>query len=373
MAVPDIWPFSPAVQAQESLEFLTDIRITPQGEMRDALRDARLGFAYNFIWDDATNARAAHMFRSNLTGDWLLPVWSEITQGRVIAAAGVLALPVSTDASYVVGGAVFLQAADGSYAQGVVGAPGAGLMTLDEVTPFEVVAVAPMVLAFVVGSMGGKRHFVGHTVRSLEFSVRDGAHWGTSPFEIYVGYDVLTDPSVIAQPIDTQIIQAREYVDNGFGQVAVEPLRDVIEGKTQLVFLDFGAADMWRRKRWFHWLRGRDRAFWLPSWGDDFALAAPMVYNQTFVDVTPFGDDPAHLVGQHIMLDDGAGYLFREIEAASLVGAAWRFTIAAPGRAISEARISRMSLMRLDTDRIELELTGAHYMRVAVTATEVAA
>lgn len=351
----------------EALSFLTDIRKTPQGEMRDGLRGARVSYDCQYQFDDAQNAAAESMLRDNPAGDWLLPIWPELTAQAVPVGPGATVFAVDDVAAYAVDGLAYLESSEGEFLAATVASIGAGSIAIAAPCPFAVAWVMPIGLAYMLGGLSARRFFRGFTVRGAKFELRDRDDLAATPFDQFLGFDVLTDASVISNPIEASIAPARAFIDNGLGRVEVEPLRDIIDATAQLVFKDFGAADMARRRAWFCHLRGRDRAFWLPTWADDFALAAPVAFNQAFIDVAPLAGDMAALVGRCILIADGGAYIPRLIEAAALAGGLWRLTIEPTGRDISAAQIMFLDLVRLDADTIELARVTFHYMETSVT------
>jgi hypothetical protein len=338
--------------------------------MRESLRDGRLVLDYEFWFDDIENAQAESLFRSNITGDWLVPIWSEVTLLAPIAP-GATSIPANTSADYREGGLAFLDGPDG-YEVATIDSVGAGL-TLDTATTVTVTSCAPLHLAFALSSLGGRRMFRGLSRRAIRFQVRDNADLADTAFPQFVDIDVLTDPTVIVASIEASVTQAREFIDNGMGLVAVEPTRDVTEARSVIRFIDATPESRWARKRWFHHLRGRDTPFWLPTWADDLMLAETATSAQTFIDVDPLEGEPEDLAGRAIMIEDDTGQMYRTITAAEAASENWRLSVAPLGRDVSEATISFMTRMRLDTDRVEFAVTGAAYMETTAAVVEVPA
>lgn len=368
----DIWPFVPRVVAGEVLSFLTDIHKTPTGEARTSLRPARRIIDMEFGLDDAQNALAESIFRVGAAGDWLVPVWPELTKWAIPAPVGAVTFVVDYPNDYAVGEPAFLALGDQQFQQVEVAALGSGSVTITAPSLIAASGIAPLRLAYITGDLGGARWFKGYAVRKMAIEFRSGNDVAETPYEQYLGADLMTDPSVIASPIDAKLTMARAFIDNGSGPVVVEPLRDIIDGMVKIVHKDFGPVAMVRRKRWFHYIRGRDLSFWLPTWGHDLTLSAAVASGQGFIDIEPLYGSPASLIGRHIIVDDGQGYLPRSIEAGVSVGGAWRLTVAALGRDVEpSARVMFLNRMRFDTDKIEMALTGVYYMETSLPAVEV--
>lgn len=172
---------------------------------------------------------------------------------------------------------------------------------------------------------------------------------------IYLGRDVLIDASVLRQPLRDTIGQTIEMIDNGFGPVVIEPTRAYLQRRSTITFSDYGAARRWSRRRWLHSLRGRQRSFWLPTWGRELVLQADIEASDDFLIADPTFDLPTW-INRHIMIDLPTGGIFRQITAASFDALGHRLTITAPGVDVPIGTpVHVLTKMRLDTDRIELE------------------
>jgi uncharacterized protein YegL len=176
----------------------------------------------------------------------------------------------------------------------------------------------------------------------------------------YHGRDVLMDPGLLRQPLRETLSQAFEAVESGFGPMVLEPLRDLVERGSVLGLKDIGPARTWARRRWLHRLRGRARSFWLPTWGRELNLQALGVAGDDFLIVAP-DLDLADWTRRHVLLDLPGAPLFREIISASFDALGHRLEIAPLDRDVPISTKGHfITMVRLDTDRIELEhrMTG---------------
>jgi len=187
---------------------------------------------------------------------------------------------------------------------------------------------------------------------------------------MYLGRDVLIDPTVLHQPLRDTIGQTVELIDNGFGPVVIEPTRDYLQRRSTLTFSDYGAAPRWSRRRWLHGLRGRQRSFWLPTWGRDLVLQADVEAGDGYL-IVAADLDLTTWINRHIMFDLPTGGVFRQVTAASFDALGHRLTIAAPGIDVPIGTpVHVLTKMRLDTDRTELEHSATR-TNVSATVIEV--
>lgn len=171
----------------------------------------------------------------------------------------------------------------------------------------------------------------------------------------YHGRDVLTDPSILHQPMAETLSQALEAVDSGLGPVVFEPLRNLVQRGSVLTLKDISLENTWSRRRWLHRLRGRTRAFWLPTWGRELRLLQEGVAGEDALFAVP-GLEPADWIGRHVLLDLDGAPMFREILSAAYDPLGLRLGVAPLDRAVPITSHGHlMTLVRLDTDRIELE------------------
>lgn len=358
---------------KETLSFLTDVRRSGASEARTSLRDARSRYDFEHLLDDAENRAAEALFRANVTGDWYVPAWAEGTEFATPVAAGATELDVHLFADWREGGFAFIRGADGAE---VIEIDSVGTASIALVAPTTIDCdfAAPVRVAYAAGPLGGTRWWRGLSRRAISFVADDGEDQGASDFPTAGGHPVLEDPPTIVTPLEQVIDQARHFIDNGTGLVAIETAREVFDARHAVAFIDRGPEAIWRRKQVLHHLRGRDRAFWLPSWADDLDMAAAVPSAQAFIDVEPAGPDADELDGRWLQIDDGAGFLYRQVTAVAVVaGPLWRLTIAAPGRDIAAARLSLMTLMRLDTDEVAIDYVQRLIARTAAVCAEVAA
>jgi hypothetical protein len=91
------------------------------------------------------------------------------------------------------------------------------------------VTVAPVRAGVMTAAVEMARRRQGDGTITSSFLLRDPPDLAAPVLPSYLGRPVQTDPSLVRRPLATSIRRAVEYVDNGFGPVVVEPMRDVFE------------------------------------------------------------------------------------------------------------------------------------------------
>lgn len=377
----EFWPHAPA-QIRETLSFYTDVRSHPAGEIRDSLRLATQRLLLSFRRDPAEGARAMHLFRSNAGGEWRVPLWHDATFHAGAIAAGATSLSVTTEADYQSGGLAVIWKSDTEWELVTVASASGGTLTIGG-SPAEVLAsysapviVAPVGTFLAPGGMSQAREFALERF-SIEFLRTDGTDLGNSTLPAYLSSPVVSEASVVVQPLDARIQQSLDLIDSQFGSYALETEETYVRLRSMLSFADSEVTARWARRRLLHYLRGRDRAFWLPSFRRDFTVVA--AFSTTLLQAAE-GEFPdvAGLVGRSIEIDTGAALIHRQISAAEVVSGVLRLTLnATPGVTVpTTARVSLMTLQRLDSDQVDIEhqFLGAGFLsQVRVPTIEVAA
>ncbi len=367
---PEIWNFRPVKDMSERIEFSTDVLRTFESEMRISRRDARQVLAFSYVLRDPRLARMETRVRRNVLGDWMVPVWHEAT---LIASTvpGQTVVEVDTRADYRVDGfALFWSACDRVQIRRIV-AIGDGTITISH--PLDVVSgsafVAPGREAFLLDGIGGARiRESGKSSIDVEFQIRESVDLAATDFDQYLGLDLVSKCGTV-EALSFSISPDVALVDSDLGSIGRELTRDPIDARLAMVWR-MDRAKLWRARKWLHYLRGRDRAFWLADWQKDFTLAAPIGPGDASILVSAIAFSPAELVGVHVLIDDGTPSP-RLVTAAVAEGENHRLSIAPLGRSIPAAKISRIRRVRLDADTIEILHRMGFYSSVRLPLIEV--
>ncbi|WP_137703255.1 hypothetical protein [Marimonas lutisalis] len=353
-----LWPFPVRQPVTEVLEWNTDTLITEAAEQRIALRTVpRSILTVSHLLNAGDLARAAELARVGLVDTWTVPLWHLARLAVAPIDAAELTVFVDTSQATFAAPGQAVVAADGGEAY-LVEVSAIFPDRLELAVPAGVNLTHPIVAPVGTGvltrpvEIDRRRQGLGTVTAS--FTLQDGTELVASSYPTHVGLDVLTDPAVLRQPLAESIAQSVEYIDNSFGPIVIEPVLTHVQRRSTITLVDRGTA-RWSRRRWLHTMRGRQRAFWLPTWGRELVLQAPVTSSATSVIVAATAE-PGVWIGRHVMFDITSGPVFREITNAIYDALGIRLTIAAPGKSIpSTTPIHLLTRVRLDTDRIELE------------------
>ena len=382
MDQPPLWPFLAAERVNEVLEWRTDVLQARAGEQRIALRSLpREIVTLRHRLDALGLARVAELVRAGFAEEWWVPLWHMAQQPMVDLVQGDLEIALDTSVTDFRAAGFAAIALDGG---------GGVLVAIDSIQADRLILVEPLILA-VPATMVAARRITVAPVRagvlasgveierrrqndgtvSATFLLRDALNLAPLVLPSYLGYPVQTDPSLTRTPITASLRRTVEYVDNGFGPVVIEPLRDVFERGETLTLKAQGPTKRWALRRWLWSLRGRQASFWLPTWGRELQLQATMTSGSAQMRVAPIAELTAY-VGRKVLLEMPGGARFRTIAAAVAEGSVHRLTISSNlGEPVTMGtKVHFMTHVRSDADRLEIE-HGAVASEVTLPVVEV--
>ncbi|MFN3953338.1 MAG: hypothetical protein ACK4LQ_02725 [Pararhodobacter sp.] len=365
-SVPPLWPFPAAQEITEVLEWRTDVLQSRAGEQRIALRPRpREIVTFRHRLDALGMARAAELARAGFAGDWSVPLWHMALQPGADLVQGATEIPFDTAVSDFRAGDLTGIAVDGC---------DAAVLEIATVQTDRLILAEPLVLQLPAMTVAARRITVapirtgvltsaieiarrrqGDGTVTASFLLRDAPDLTAPTLPTYLGRPVQTDPSLVRRPLTASLRRTVEYVDNGFGPVVVEPMRNMFERSEAITLKAQGAAGRYALRRWLYSLRGRQASFWLPTWGHELQLRTPMTSGSVLMRVAPVADLDSY-IGRRVMFEMPGALRFRTITAAIEDGFDHRLTISSNlGEAVPVGtKVHFLTAVRSDTDRIEI-------------------
>ena len=363
---PPLWPVPAAQEITEVLEWRADVLTSRAGEQRIALRTRpREIVTFRHRLDALDMARAAELARAGFAGDWRVPLWhmalqpvADLAQGatEILLDAGLSDFHSGDLAAIAVDGREAVPVAIASVLQDrLILAEPLALQPPGPTVAAQRVTVAPIRAGVLTSASEIARRRHGDGTVTASFLLRDAPEITAPALPTYLGRPVPTDPSLLRRPLSASLRRAVEYVDNGFGPVVVEPIRDVFERGETITLKAQGPAARHALRRWLRSLRGRQASFWLPTWGHELQLRTPMTSGSVLMRVAPVAALDAY-VGRRIMLELPGVLRFRTITAAIAEGADHRLTLSSNlGEPVpNSTKVHFLTAVRSDTDRVEI-------------------
>jgi hypothetical protein len=363
---PPLWPFPAAQEITEVLEWRTDVLQSRAGEQRIALRPRpREIVTFRHRLDALDMARAAELVRAGFTGDWLVPLWHMALQPDTDLTQGATEIMIDTTLSdFHAGGLAAIGVDGGEAVLAEITAVQVDRLVLAEPLALQLpatfvaarrITVAPIRVGLLTSAVEIARRRQGEGTVTVSFLLHDAPDLAAPVLPTYLGRPVQTNPSLTRRPLTASLRRAVEYVDNGFGPVVVEPMRDVFERGESITLKAQGPTARHAMRRWLWSLRGRQASFWLPTWGYDLQLRAGMTSGSVLMRVAPVTDIDSY-TGRRIMLEMPGTLRFRSITAAIADGLDHRLTISSNlgEPAPIGTKVHFLTAVRADADRIEI-------------------
>jgi hypothetical protein len=367
--MPVLWPFRPVPESTETLSWETQVIKTPQTERRISLRPARQAFNYSYLLRDLENARAEWLVRKHPMDDWWVPLWFEASPAQAVGASQTI-FNISTDAHYFAGGSLVIWSSCDKASVHEIYSVGVGEVVL--AAPVGVAhakaIIMPVRTCWMEGGLRQSRiQERGLTDVAITFQCRDTDAPEETPWTQYLNLDLVTKCGTV-EPLAASVAPVFNTIDNGQGPVALEPQDEFIASRHTMSWRM--KSNLWTRRKWLNYIRGRDRAFWLADWQKDFVLVgtiSAVAVSMTVKKIAPVASD---LAGRHLLIDDGEKTP-RLILGASDSGANQILTISPLGRIITSARIGLLRKVRFDSDTVELAHSHGFYTATRIPLVEV--
>ncbi|WP_418647223.1 hypothetical protein ACNQFN_18685 [Thauera butanivorans] len=371
------WVFVPdwAEGVNERLAWATDILSSESMvEQRRALRSAPRREFEATVYADGRERQYLDMLLFGWSARmWALPIFPDIQQIAIGVPAGALVIPCTTEhLDFRAGGLAMLRSHD------------AGDVFDAEVVEIDTIGSTSLMLKRATQRAwpAGTRLYPVRSAQLREAPVLSRITDKLSSFEVgfrivepsdfpaaapallYRGRPVLAARPDESQELTHEFVRLLAELDNG---TAAAPLVTDVAGRTMPVLLHrwvaSGRADRAAWRSLLYWLRGRQRALWVPTHADDLTLIGIAPETSSTIDVaylgyTRFGQAHSGRRDIRIELADGTALHRRITGSTEVSGTVERMVLdAAHGVVLSPAtvaRISFMSLCRLDSDSVEI-------------------
>jgi len=253
------------------LEWRTDVLQARAGEQRIALRPCpREIVTFRHRLDALGMAWAAELARGSFAGEWNVPLWHMAQQPGGDLAQGATEIVIDTTVSDFRAGGLAGIAVDGRDAMSTaIAAVQTDRLILANPLVLQLpsptvsahrITVAPIRAGVLTSAVEIARRRQGDGTVTASFHMRDAPELTAPTQPGYLGRPVQTDPSLIRRPLTANLRRAVEYVDNGFGPVVVEAMRDAFERSEAITLRAQGGAARWALRRWLVDFRGEKRS-----------------------------------------------------------------------------------------------------------------
>lgn len=377
----EIWPFEPREEVIESLIWATDVFQAKAAEQRLALRTApRRTFNYSHTLTDFEYAAARALVRSAQAADgFLVPDWTmAFSLGSV--SPGVSVAVTDDLACYNFGTKALLWESLSKFEEVELTLDSVGVTIATVVNTYERGYLIPLWNALLIGSLTGERIGARFNQVSVEFTITENDDLGASDYSTYRGMDIMPDCPVIGSgSLEDEIAWPATMLDDGQNNIDTLRSRNIPNLGFRMRWHYFDTCDVWGLRRWVHSRRGRQKAFWMSTFGKDFEPAASI----SGTSVTTFALPGKSGIGHtgtfdiEIKAKDGTSYYRRVVSATGGSPIGGRSTLvldidSSVTLALGDVdRISYLRSTRFNADRIEFLHRAQGGVQVQVPCVEV--
>ncbi|AME18052.1 virion structural protein [Pseudomonas phage AAT-1] len=374
-----VWPFVPQTEHRETLEWFTDILPSFGAEQRIALRTApRQSFNHEFQLDEYQYSRAKAIATQWAHRVYGLPVWSELTRLGPVPMGTTELMFDTSNADYRSDDIVIVWESDEHFvaAECTDVLADRVVLKLPLEQSYQNAYVAPLRFARTFEGMQFRRRAHDVVTASATFQVTANKDLGASVgLPQYRGKDVLTDRTILVGDLVERISRSIDEFDNGSGPIAVDIKNGWVNYARAITFDTLDRAARWSARKWVHSRRGRQKAFWLPSWNPDLVILDDVGPTGASLTVRPIGY-PLYYGIKDVMieLNDGTRIFSRVLGAAVDVNGNEELSLEAPvGTGFAAADVALacfMSHVRFNSDRVEISHSYAGRATASVPVTE---
>lgn len=363
----------------ESLQWRTDVIRAYSAEQRIRLTNRpRRSFSHSYQLTPRQVEIATRLLRNGAPGPFDLPEWQETSRVDVTGGSGTV-LVDTTVASYEVGGKAVIWA-DSERNQVLT----IESLTSDSVTfaapvsaSYTRARIAPVCTAYAPDGMSLSRNVQPIHAAGIEWQTFDGEDLAdTAGIPTYRGDLLLTAAARVgSSDLSERLARDVEVIDNGVSRPFFDPIVSAAVQTMGAAWVTTTAADRWALRTLMHALKGRQRAFWLPSQNYGLTLAANASGGATTITVRAVGLNDGNDTGDLIVKRKDGSVVTMRYTSAATSGENEVLTLSAP--LASTINISdihtfcRLQRVRLDADRVEFSHNAPRITKLVVPVIEV--
>jgi hypothetical protein len=375
-----LWRWRPDLPLTERLEWNTKILGTRDSEQRVALRNyPRQILSFSFT-------KRAHEFAAIKTASmewnfrlWGLPIWFEQVHLNSVVKDATSINFSTTAADFRSGGlAVLWESPDKLEAVEISSVRVNGIDIEHGVSQnYTNVFIMPLRLAYTTNGISISRPDNHYAIINAQFMVTDNADLADTIYDQYRDYDVLVDGDIIIGNINENISRPLITFDNGQGAVTYETGQDWTNFSRTLGKVTHGKDLRWAWRCWLHSRRGRQKAFWLPTWNNDLTIISDIGSSDLAIQIMTIGMTRFTALPVDIMisLHDGTVFYRRILDVSTITNLEMIVIDSDLGREVSTTEIAIccfMNLVRLNSDNIEIMHEKPTRTRTSIPVMEVA-
>ena len=374
-----IWPFPPLTPMLEGLLFRTDSIRTFSSAQRVRLLDIpRRTFNHKYRWTQGQSERARNILRAQLPGPLEVPDWSDIRRATALSGATSVDFDNTAPELTAADSVVILQNWKQFELLDIDSATATGVTLSTPLSgSYSDAVVLPLIECDAMDGLDATRSVLPTREAQIEwvsYSGRDVADDNGAP--TYRGNPVLIHCSRLGDgTMPFGMTHPFEAVDNGLARPFLDTTQEQAVQRFGAAWQPTSRAESFALRQWFHYLKGRQRAFWIPDMNQALGLASSMVAGAGSISIRNVGFSDAYGSGD-LFLRTVAGAVYTlQVASSSPSGTSETLVLSSPAPAnVSVSQVEQLCMLfcvTLASDRIEWAHRAKPGPRVVVDVEQV--
>jgi len=380
--MPNVWPFPPQRSLKETMEWKTEVMRSRAAEQRLCLRsEPRTAVSYSYQLLPQEIEAATTMAREWGAEEFLLPFWHELDYiGTIASGAGTIAVN-TTNRRYKENGFAFIMGSDGKHEVVEILTVSQTELVLKDpfvVLGFAGAVVMPCFPCRVNDPFKFKKYASDYLTAEAEFITSEQFPiTAANPYPAFKDSYVVTDrPIMSGSPQETQQREFKE-LGNVTGALFYTETYTYSVSSSSIAWSFNNDSELWVFRKWMAIVKGKQGSFFLPRWTRDFVLAVETEASDTslLIDANRFKSDT--YIGNICIIKTNGELLYATITSWEnpLSLNKWQMNLdAVIGEVLKPSdieMITRMPMVRFNSDRIEFDYPGAGIVNVKLPVMEV--
>lgn len=347
-----IWPFCPLDNMLEGMEWRTNTLRAFSAEQRIRLRDTPVRtFSHQYAWTPRQYEKARAFFRDQHPGLFDLPDWGLAHRVTVDQGDSFIAFD-NRYPTLDIGDSVALIQSCEQYQELTISGSNAGGITLSfPVTEdYENAALVLLVQAHASEGLGVSRSVQPIRSAQLEWITHDTTDYADDgDFQQHRGLPVLAQAACVGESALTETLSKPfDSVDNGIATPYRDTLQEQFTQRLGAAWQPAERSEAYALRQWLYWLKGSQRAFWLPDFNSGLQLIGNVTSGSSSITIRYVGFAGGYVTGDlFLRTTSGTVYTFQVTDSEADTDLATEtLTLSAPaGATVGAAQVDQLCLM----------------------------
>lgn len=371
-----LWPFIPESDMKETLEWKTEVLRSQNGEQRIALRFfPRTTLLMDYILESHEYVKSSLLAKNFSLESFLLPFWKENYRLGVVNPTDDVLLVDTTNRRFK-DKALVMDFNEEYRVVDILSMDSSSITLTEQIgKAFSNAVVVPLgyfKMSSPLDITKGSEDY--YKAKARFISTDDYTYSGSITFPLYLGEYVVTDRPIVQSGIPEKFEREFSVIDNISGNLVYTADFDYPIATSEMLWSNINPEELYEVRYFLSEMKGKQGQFWIPSWNKDFVLDANVLAADDFMLVKDNGIRNIQTVFHiAIILKTGTIYFNKVTDITSQSGSE-RLAITPLGVDLTPEeidRISIMTLMRSDSDKINIRYLPSGHSEIKIPLMEV--